>query len=137
MKKKSEITKKCSKLSRLFLVLSFFCLLGVVIFTVIAVFSHIGGEKEQGMQIISRELETMLVSTSITIVVVAVLAFFIKNKIRPTVYMLAIIINGILFKEVGMYVMLGVYGLDEFVFSLLHKHYHARAIINKEIDRRV
>lgn len=135
MKKKSERTKKVAKLSKLFFFLSLCCFVGVVIFTVIACFSRLGGEKEQGMKIISDELQALLISTSITIVIVALLAFFIKNKIRPTVYMLALIVNGILFKEAGMYAILGVYAVDE-IFSSIRKHYHNLAIINKEIDLR-
>ena len=51
-------------------------------------------------------------------------------------YMLALIINSILFKETGMYIILAIWFIDEYVFSALHKHYKQLVIINKEIDRR-
>ena len=136
MNKKSKRTKDCAKLARVFFFLSFVCFIGVAIFTVIACFTRLGGSEEQGMKIISDELKTLLVSTSITILIVSVLAFFIKNKARTTIYMLALIVNGVLFKEVGMYSVLGVYALDEYVFTSLCKHYHSLHVINKEIDRR-
>lgn len=136
-KKVSKRTKDTAKLSRLFLVLSFLCFVGVAIFTVIACFSRIGGSEEQGLEIFSEQLKTVLVSTSVTIIIVTILALIIKNKVRTTVYMLSLIVNGILFKEVGMYTILAIWALDEYVFTALHKHYHKLKVINKEIDLRV
>ena len=136
MTKKSQRTKDVKILSILFGVCSIICFVGVAIFTVVAVFSHVGGSEKQGMEIISEELKTRLVSLSVTTAIVAIAAIFIKEKMRTTIYMLALILNGILFKEVGMYVILGIYGLDEFVFTSLHRHYKQLTTINKEIDRR-
>lgn len=136
-KKVSKRTKDTAKLSRLFLVLSFLCFVGVAIFTVFACFSHIGSSEEQGMDIISEQLKSVLVSTSVTIIIVTILALIIKNKVRTTVYMLSLIVNGILFKEVGMYIILAIWALDEYVFTSLHKHYQKLKVINKEIDLRV
>lgn len=137
-KKVSKRTKDTAKLSRLFLVLSFLCFVGVAIFTVIACFSHIGSSEEQGMEIIiSEQLKSVLVSTSVTIIIVTILALIIKNKVRTTVYMLSLVVNGILFKSVGMYTILAIWALDEYVFTALHKHYHKLKVINKEIDLRV
>ena len=133
---KSKRTKNVRKLSNLFLVLSCICFLGVAIFSVIAIFSHIGGSEKQGMEIISEALKARLISLSITAIIVAIAAVFIKEKARITIYMLALIMNGILFKEIGMYCVLAVWALDEFVFSALHKHYKQLYLINKEIDRR-
>lgn len=136
MTKKSQRTKDVRKLSILFGVFSVVCFVGVAIFTVIAVFSHVGGSGKQGMEIISQELKTRLVSLSVTTAIIAIAAIFIKEKLRTSIYMLALILNGILFKEVGMYIILGIYALDEFVFTSLHKHYKQLTTINKEIDRR-
>lgn len=136
-KNKSKRTKDVSKLSLIFFWLSFCCYFGVAIFSVIAIFSHLGGTKEQGMEIISEQLKSVLVSFSITMLIIIALAIFIKNKVRTTIYMFALVINGIIFKETGMYVILAIWGLDEFLFNLLHKHYLGIKIINKEIDRRV
>ena len=136
MEKKSKRTKDTVKLSRIFFFLSFVCFVGVAIFSVIACFSRLGGSQKQGMEIISEQLKSVLVSTSVTLIIVTVLALIIKNKVRTTVYMLALVINGILYKEIGMYTILGIWALDEFVFSLLHNRYKQLATINKEIDKR-
>lgn len=136
MKKVSKRTKDTAKLSKIFMILSFLCYFGVAIFTVIACFTRIGGSEKQGMEIISEQLKSVLVSTTVTLIIVVVLGLIIKNKIRMTVYMLTLIINGIIFKEIGMYSVLAVWALDEFIFSMLYKHYKQLNIINKEIDRR-
>ena len=135
-KKVSKRTKDTAKLSRIFFLLSFLCFLGTAIFTVIACFTRLGDSEKQSMEIISEQLKSVLVSTSVTLIIVTILALIIKNKVRTTVYMLSLVICGILFKEVGMYSILGVWALDEFVFTLLYKHFRELKIINKEIDKR-
>ena len=135
-KKTSKRTKDVRKLSIIFLILSCICFLGVAIFSVIAIFSHIGGSEKQGMEIISEALKARLVGLSVTVLIVAISAIFIKEKARTTIYMLALIINGILFKENGMYIILAIWGVDEFLFANLHKHYAKLVMINKEIDLR-
>lgn len=134
--KRSKRTKDVIKLSRLFFFLSFACVLGTALFTVITVFSKIGGSEKTGVDILSDTLKNALISVSITCVIGAILFLLIRDKIRTTLYMLALIVNAIIFKEVGMYVVLGVYALDEYIFTALYKHYKQLATINKEIDRR-
>lgn len=136
MKKASKRTKDTAKLARIFGFLSFLCFFGVAIFTVIACFTRIGGGDKEGMEIISEQLKSVLISTSVTIIIVTILALIIKNKVRTTVYMLSLIVNGIIFKEIGMYSILVVWAVDEYLFTNLHNRYKQLAIINKEIDRR-
>lgn len=134
--KKSQRTKDVTKLARLFLVLSCLCFLGVAIFSVFAIFSRLGGSEKQGIEIISQQLKTLLISTSITTLIIAIAALFIKEKLRYTIYMLSLIVIGILYKEVGAYITLGVFAADEFILHNLYLHYKSLAKINKEIDRR-
>lgn len=135
-KKVSQRTKDVKKLSKIFGFLSFLCFVGVAIFTIIACFTRLGGSEEQGMEIISEQLKNTLVSFSITLAIVVVCAFLIKEKVRTTIYMFALVVNGILFKEIGMYSILAVWALDEFIFSMLYKKYKRLTEINKEIDKR-
>lgn len=136
MAQTSKRTKDVRKLSRIFFFISLCCFVGVAIFTVIATFTRIGGSEKTGVDILSETAKTSLISLSITTVICLILALFIKEKIRTTIYMLALIINSILFKETGMYIILAIWFIDEYVFSALHKHYKQLVIINKEIDRR-
>ena len=50
MTKKSQRTKDVSKLARIFFVLSCLCFLGVAVFSVVAIFSRVGGSEKQGME---------------------------------------------------------------------------------------
>jgi hypothetical protein len=136
MAKKSQRTKDVAKLARLFFILSCLCFLGVAIFSVVAIFSRVGGSEKQGMEIISEQLKTLLISTSITTLIIAIAALFIKEKLRYTIYMLSLIVIGILYKEVGAYITLGVFAVDEFILHNLYLHYKQLKTINKEIDRR-
>lgn len=136
MAKKSKRTKDVSKLSKIFFFSSFVCFIGVAIFTIIATFSHVGASNKTGMDILSDSVKTQVVSLSITMIIGLVLALIIKEKMRTTIYMLALLINSILFKEAGMYTILGIWAIDEYILTNLHKHYHNLLIINKEIDLR-
>ena len=135
-KMKSKRTKDVSRLSLIFFWLSFLCYFGVAIFSIIAIFTRLGASEKQGMEIISEQLKSVLVSFSVTLLIVVALAIFIKNKVRHTIYMFALVINGILFKNVGMYAILTIWAIDEFIFHLLHTHFSKLKTINKEIDRR-
>lgn len=132
----SKRTKDTKKLSIIFLVLSVLSYIGVAAFTVISLFSKLGGSEKEGIDILSEALKARLVSVSITIVIVTLIALIIKNKIRTMVYMLSLVVVGIIYGEVAMYAVLGVYFVDEFVFTYLHQKYKNLSIINKEIDKR-
>ena len=132
----SKRTKDTKKLSFIFLVLSVLSYIGVAAFTVISLFSKLGGSEKEGIDILSEALKARLVSVSITIVIVTLIALIIKNKIRTMVYMLSLVVVGIIYGEVAMYAVLGVYFVDEFVFTYLHQKYKNLSIINKEIDKR-
>lgn len=132
----SKRTKDTKKLSIIFSVLSALSYLGVAIFTVISLFSKLGGSEKEGIDILSEALKARLVSVSVTIIIVALIALIIKNKIRTMVYMLSLVVVGIIYGEVAMYAVLGVYFVDEFVFTYLHNKYKNLSVINREIDKR-
>lgn len=132
----SKRTKDTKKLSFIFLVLSVLSYIGVAAFTVISLFSKLGGTEKEGIDILSEALKARLVSVSVTIVIVTLIALIIKNKIRTMVYMLSLVVVGIIYGEVAMYAVLGVYFVDEFIFTYLHAKYKNLSIINKEIDKR-
>lgn len=136
MMKKSQRTKDVSKLARIYFVLSCLCFLSVAIFSVVAIFSRVGGSEKQGMEIISEQLKTLLISTSITTLIIAIIALFVKEKLRYTIYMLSLIVIGLLYKERGAYITLGIFALDEFLLHNLYLHYKQLKTINKEIDKR-
>lgn len=136
MPKATKRTKDLIKLTRIFFLLSLCCFVGVAVFTVIATFTCLGGSEKTGADILSDALKTQLISFSITTIICLILTLFIKEKIRTAIYMLALVINSVLFKEAGMYTILAIWFVDEYIFTALHKHYKTLFTINKEIDRR-
>ena len=132
----SDRTKKCRNLSILFFSLSTICYFGVALFALITCFSSIMGHEKTGIDIISESLKTKLVSLSITMVIGLIIALVIKEKLRIALYMLSLIVVSLVYKEVGMYSILAIWALDEYLFSGLHKHYRNLKTINKEIDLR-
>lgn len=134
--KVSKRTKDVRKLSILFWWLSIALTVGIVIFVLISTFSKIGGSDKTGADILSESLKNRLISLSLTAIMCVLLIFIIKDKVRQTIYMLSMIIAAILYKESGMYIVAGVWALDEYVIHALYKHYKALITINKEIDRR-
>ena len=133
---KSKRTKDVQRLSRIFFLLSFLCFVGVAIFTIIATFTRVGGSEKTGMDILSDEAKKSLISLSITTIICLILTIFIKEKIRVAIYMLSLVIISVIYKTTGMYIILSIWAVDEYVFTLLHKHYKQLTTINKEIDRR-
>lgn len=134
--KKSERTKKCRNLTIIFGLSSLLCWLGVAIFALIAAFSHIGGGEKTGADILSEAFKTKVISLSITVIIGIVAAILIKEKARITIYMLSLLLLTIIYGEVAMYIVLGIWALDEYVLHALHKRYKNLAVINKEIDLR-
>ena len=62
--------------------------------------------------------------------------YFIKNKARNTVWMGNTVLSVYLFGTTGMWVILSLWAVDEFIFTNLYKHYREKTTINVEIDKR-
>lgn len=131
----SDRTKKLKSLKNLFFSLSLICWLGTVIFVVISVFSRVG-EGGNVTDIFSDDIREKLIAFGTTAIIGTIVALFIKEKIRTALYMISLIIIVIMHGEVGMYVVLSIWGIDEYVFSNLYKNFKQKYIINKEIDKR-
>ena len=134
--KASKRTKDVKKLSFVFWLISTLMLIGVVVFVLVSAFSKIGSSDKTGIDILSESAKNQIISLSITTIICVLLIFIIKDKVRQTIYMLSMIMATILYKELGMYIVAGVWALDEYVIHALYKHYRALITINKEIDRR-
>ena len=73
----------------------------------------------------------------ISFLIGGIIVFFIKNKARNTVWMANLILSVYLFGTTGMWFVLAIWALDEFVVLQLFKHYREKTSINKEIDKRL
>ena len=136
LKNVSQRTKDVKKSSIICFIISTLMTVGVVLFVVISTFTKIGGTESTGKDILSEALKAQIISLSVTAIICLLLIFIIKDKIRHTLYMLSIIIAAIIYKEIGMYVVAGIWFVDEYIVHALYKRYKQLITINKEIDRR-
>ena len=132
----SQRTKDVRKRSIICFIISTLMTVGVVLFVVISTFTKIGGTESTGKDILSEALKAQIISLSVTAIICLLLIFIIKDKIRHTLYMLSIIIAAIIYKEVGMYIVAGIWFVDEYIIHALYKRYKNLITINKEIDLR-
>ena len=64
------------------------------------------------------------------------LSIIVKDKIRPVVWMVDVIMSNIVFGGIAIYIVFGIWLLDEYVISPLARSFHNKYVINKEMDRR-
>lgn len=129
---KSERTKNCKKLGILFTCLSWDLCFGLAItFVVIAIVSPHSEQTE-----IQKRALSLVYAIGVSLIPMIVLAFIAKDKIRPTVWMLNIIMSNILFNQTIMYIIFAIWVIDEYLIHSLAKKYRTKYVINKEIDKR-
>lgn len=129
---KSERTIKCKNLARLFAVISWFLCFGLAIIYVIVFAAGMDPAEPS----IKEKLGIVIYGIGLSLIPMVVLAILVKDKIRPTVWMVDVILANYLFGSVVMYVTFGIWLLDEYVIEPLKRHYKTLYTINKEIDRR-
>lgn len=133
----SDRTKHCKKMRNIFGIISYILWLGTIAVLIAMCFSKMEKPIEkESMEILSNELKEKIYAFGTTAAIGIVATIFIKEKARTFIYMLSIIISVILKGEIGMYIVLGIYALDEFVIRVLYKYYCNKVSINKEIDLR-
>lgn len=131
----SDRTKHCKKMRNLFFGLSTALLVGTVIFVIVMI-SNILNVPKESADILSQTLKDKIIAFGTTSIIVFIIAIFIKDKARTAIYMLSCIISVIIKGEPGVYIILSIWALDEYVFHALYKSFKNKVTINKEIDRR-
>lgn len=129
---KTNRTIKCKRLGVTFSVINWFLCFGLAIGYIVAFFAL----KGEGNGELKQKLGTIVYGFGLSLIPMVVLAVIVKDKIRPTLWMVNIILANYLFGNYCMYTTFGVWLLSEYVFSPLTKHYKQLYVINKEIDRR-
>lgn len=129
---KTNRTIKCKRLGVTFSVINWLLCFGLAIGYIVAFFAL----KGEGNGELKQKLGTIVYGFGLSLVPMVVLAVIVKDKIRPTLWMVNIILANYLFGNYCMYATFGVWLLSEYVFSPLAKHYKQLYVINKEIDRR-
>ena len=111
--------------------LSVFCLL-IFICTV----CYAGEIEIDTNESLKEKLGTVIYGIGLSLIPMIVLAILVKDKIRPTVWMIDIILANYLFGSTVMYITFAIWLISEYIIGPLAKHYRELYVINKEIDRR-
>ena len=133
---KTERTIKCKKLSIVFTILSWLLCFGLAVGFVIAFVAMNGSGGGENSATMEEKFGTIIYGFGLSLIPMLVLAIIVKDKIRPTVWMIDIILANYLFGSWMMYIVFAIWVIDQYVIGPLGKHYKQLYTINKEIDRR-
>jgi len=133
----SKTTIDLKKRTRIFGIVSTFMWIGTALASVIAMFFKLDLTSSSGTPIFSEEFKAILISIGTTALIGITVACFIKNKIRTFMWMICLVLDTAAFQEAGMYIVLALWLIDEYVIYALYNHYKKRLTINKEIDLRM
>ena len=89
---------------------------------------------KDGVQIFTDEARTIFLSMSITAIIGTILTFFLKEGTRTFIWVVCVVLSSIVFGPIGMYIVLGVWLIDDYVIHKLFKYYQSKLSIRKEID---
>ena len=129
----SERYKQLKKRTILFGIISYAALFITLVTCLIAGAIDINTVKD-GVQIFTDEAKTIFYSMSITAVVGIVLTFFLKEGMRTFLWIVCVVLGSIVFGATGMYIILGVWLIDDYVIHKLFLHWKSKLSIRKEID---
>lgn len=133
---KTERTIKCKKLGILFTILSWLLCFGLAVGFVIAFVAMNGSGGGEDSATMEEKFGTIIYGFGLSLIPMLVLAIVVKDKIRPTIWMIDIILANYLFGSWMMYIVFAIWVIDQYVIGPLGKHYRQLYTINKEIDRR-
>ena len=133
---KTERTIKCKRLGILFTILSWLLCFGLAVGFIIAFVAMNGSGGGENSATMEEKLGTIIYGFGLSLIPMLVLAIVVKDKIRPTVWMIDIILANYLFGSWMMYIVFAIWVIDQYVIGPLGKHYRQLYTINKEIDRR-
>lgn len=133
---KTERTIKCKRLGILFTALSWVLCFGLAVAFVIAFLAMNGSGNGEQSATMKEKFGTIIYGFGLSLIPMLVLSIIVKDKIRPTVWMIDVILANYLFGSWLMYVVFAIWLIDQYVIGPLGKHYRQLYTINKEIDRR-
>ena len=133
---KTERTIKCKRLGILFTALSWVLCFGLAVAFVIAFLAMNGSGNGEQSETMKEKFGTIIYGFGLSLIPMLVLSIIVKDKIRPTVWMIDVILANYLFGSWLMYVVFAIWLIDQYVIGPLGKHYRQLYTINKEIDRR-
>lgn len=133
---KTERTIKCKRIGILFTVLSWLLCFGLAVAFIISFLAMNGNGSGEQSATMKEKFGTIIYGFGLSLIPMLVLSIIVKDKIRPTVWMIDVILANYLFGSWLMYIVFAVWLIDQYVIGPLGKHYRQLYTINKEIDRR-
>ena len=134
--KKSKRTVDCKKVALAMYILNWVLCFGLAIALVIAFLITKDQAPTEDQASLQEKLGTIIYGIGLSLIPMVILAIVVKDKIRPTVWMIDIILANYLFGEIAMYIVFAIWLVSEYVVGPVGKHYKNLYTINKEIDRR-
>ena len=134
--KKSKRTVDCKKVAIAMYILNWVLCFGLAIALVIAFLITKDQAPTEDQETLQQKLGTIIYGIGLSLIPMVVLAIVVKDKIRPTVWMIDIILANYLFGEIAMYIVFVIWLVSEYVVGPVGKHYKSLYTINKEIERR-
>lgn len=129
----SERQKKLRKKSIIFGILSYGILFTLMLVYLISAFTNFNAVKD-GVQIFSEEFKKLIVGMSVTAIVGTIMTIFLKEGMRTFIWIVCVVLGSLVYKEVGMYIALGCWLIDDYVVHKIFKYYKDKLVIRREID---
>ena len=130
---KSERYKSLKRKSILFGVISYAALFITMTVCLIAGGVNFNALKD-GVQVFTDEAKTVFLSMSITAIIGTVMTIFLKEGMRTFIWIVCVVLSSIVFGPIGMYIVLGVWLVDDYVIHKLFLHFKNKLSIRKEIE---
>ena len=130
---KSERYKSLKKKSIIFGIISYAALFVTMIVCVVSGCVNFNAVHE-GVQVFTDEIKGVFVSMTITAVVGTILTFFLKEGMRTFSWIVCVVLGSIVFGAPGMYTVLSIWLVDDYVIHKLFIHYHDKLKIRREIE---
>lgn len=131
----TKYTGSCKKKYIVLTIISWLVCFGICGFLIIKALSGKAPATDTG-ESLKTKLGTILYSTGVSALILAVLSIIVKDKIEPTIWMGNIILSGYLYSMTVVYIVFAIWLLDNYVIKGLKNRYKQKYLINKEIDRR-
>lgn len=133
----SEATLRYKRKRNIFLLIDVLMFMGVCAFLILYGFiTNFEMTKEEETNQVFQALMAVYGTLIISYAIGAIVVYYIKNKARNTVWTINLILSVYLFGTNGMWVILTIWALDEFIVIPLYKKNRGRAVINGEFDKR-
>lgn len=101
----------------------------------ILAFSALGGNGNL-LSLFSEHVKETIIGFGTTALIAGLCAIVVKDKIRPFLGAVSVILAVALYGTTGMFIVFGIEMIEEYIFHTLYKHYANKFSINKEIDKR-